>query len=86
MRSEVSDWLKDLDNEFLAAVHTIIGNYVAKQRRSDPIMGFDLQGNPKYAEATMNEYEQRVERTKQGEYVTIKALKEEAKSWLSLTE
>ena len=86
MRSEVAGWLEDLDEDFLSAVHTIVGNYVSKQKATDAIIGYDLQGTPKYAEATMDEYERRIERANQGEYVTIEALKEEAKSWRSPTK
>ena len=32
MRGEVADWLQDLDDEFLAAVHTIVGNYVSERQ------------------------------------------------------
>lgn len=44
MRGEVADWLTDLDDEFLAAVHTIVGNYVNERRRKKAFRGEAVVG------------------------------------------
>jgi hypothetical protein len=83
MRTESQQILERIDERFLAAVHALLKTY---EQEEDPVVGYDLYGNAKTAEATMDEYEGRLERVKQGEYLTMEALKKEAKSWLTPTE
>lgn len=83
MRTESQQILERIDARFLAAVHALLKTY---DHETDAVVGYDLYGNPKTAEATMDEYEGRLERVKQGEYLTVEALKKEARSWLTPTE
>ncbi len=83
MRTESQQILERIDERFLAAVHALLKTY---EHQDDPIVGYDLHGNPKTAEATMDEYERRLERVQQGEYLTVEELKKEAKLWLKPTE
>jgi len=72
MRTESRQMLERIDERFLAAVHALLETY---DHLEDPVVGYDLYGNPKTAEATLDDCEGRLERVKEGEYLTVEALK-----------
>ena len=80
MRSEVAGWLDDLDDNFLAAVHAMVGTYVTKQKE-DPIIGYDADGTPLHAEEMKKIYAAEVEGVKRGEYLTIEDFEKESATW-----
>jgi hypothetical protein len=45
MRSEVANWLENLDDDFLAVVHAMVGTYVTK-RQENAVFGYDADGTP----------------------------------------
>lgn len=83
MRDEVTNWLKDLDDGFLAAVHAMVGTYV--QRRTDAVksevFGYDADGNPLYATEMKEVYAAELEGVKRGEYLTIEDFEKESAKW-----
>lgn len=86
MRSEVASWLEELDDNFLAAVHAMVGTYVKKQKE-DPIIGYDTgDGSPVTASAFLKEAEESLAAVDKGEYITIEELEKESESWLKPTK
>lgn len=80
MRGEVATWLNDLDDNFLAAVHAMVGTYVAK-RKADPIIGYTLDGEPKYASEMKALYDEEVSAAEEdGAFITLDELEEESKT------
>lgn len=77
MRNEVAGWLKHLDDNFLAAVHAMVGTYVAKQRAAeaesgDEIIGYKVGTNePVLASEADHVFEEIVADVKQGNYVDV---------------
>ena len=77
MRAEVATWLNDLDDNFLAAVHAMVGTYVAKQEAQaetteDEIIGYRVGTNkPLLASEADDVFEAIVEDVKQGNYVEV---------------
>lgn len=85
METEVTGWLKELDEDFLAAVHAMIGTYVKK--KVDPVIGYDTgDGSPITASAFLKEAEESLAAVDRGEYITIEELEKESESWLSPTK
>jgi len=80
MRSEVATWLNELDDNFLAAVHAMVGTYVTKQQAA-PIFGYDPDGTPLQAEEMKKVYAAEVEGVKRGEYMTIEDFEKESATW-----
>jgi hypothetical protein len=81
MRTEVTDWLEELDENFLAAVHAMVGTYVNKQKE-DPIIGYTLEGEPKYASQMKAIYTEEIRAAKEdGQFMTIEELEIESESW-----
>ena len=80
MRSEVATWLNELDDNFLAAVHAMVGTYVTKQKE-DSIIGYDADGTPLQAEEMKKAYAAEVEGVKRGEYMTIEDFEKESAKW-----
>lgn len=82
MRAEVATWLNDLDDNFLAAVHAMVGTYRAKQEKVDPIIGYTLEGKPKYASKMKAIYDEEVRAAEEdGAFITLEELEEESETW-----
>ena len=77
MRSEVASWLEELDDNFLAAVHAMVGTYVKKQEE-DPIIGYRVgTKEPILASEADEAFEAVVEDVKAGNYTEIDDLIEQ---------
>ena len=92
MRSEVANWLNDLDDNFLAAVHAMVGTYVAKQEvetqaeeaEDDPIVSYDVvTGTPRTASELTAILDKEVEAARRGEYITLEDLRKQSDQWLA---
>jgi ClpP class serine protease len=77
MRSEVATWLNELDDNFLAAVHAMVGTYRAKQEAKveeveDEVIGYRVGTNePLLASEADDVFEAIVDDVKQGNYVEV---------------
>ncbi|NJC27142.1 hypothetical protein [Neolewinella antarctica] len=57
MRSEVAGWLENLDDEFLSAVHTIVGNYLRKDvDKKGAFIGYETDGTAVYAGTAQDQF------------------------------
>lgn len=90
MRTEVATWLNDLDDNFLAAVHAMVGTYVAKQQvetkveevEDDPIVSYDVvTGTPRTASELTEILDNEVAAVRRGEFVTFKDFQKESAQW-----
>ena len=80
MRTEVATWLEELDDNFLTAVHAMVGTYVSKQQKG-PIFGYDADGKPLYVEEMKRIYAAEVAGVKREEYLTIEDFEKESATW-----
>jgi len=77
MRSEVATWLNELDDNFLAAVHAMVGTYRAKQETEveaveDEVIGYRVGTNePLMASEADDVFEAIVDDVKKGNYVEV---------------
>lgn len=80
MRSEVDSFLDKIDENFLKVVHAMLETYVKQQE--DPIIGYDIEGNPKRASVMKKTYDEQVKNAiEKGEFITIEDLEKEMETW-----
>ena len=80
IRSEVDSFLDKIDEKFLKVVHAMLETYVKQQE--DPIIGYDIEGNPKRASVMKKIYDEQVKNAvEKGEFITIEDLEKEMETW-----
>ena len=81
MRSEVTTWLENLDDSFVAAVHAMVGTYI-KQQPKGAVFGYEADGQPKYARQMKARYDAEVRAAlEEGAFITIEELERESEQW-----
>ena len=80
MKTEIQLLLEQVDAPFVEAIHSLLNAHVTKQ--DEPIIGYDMQGNPRYASVAKKEYAESIEAMNRGEYIAIEDLEKESESWL----
>lgn len=80
IRTEVHKLIDRLDDSFLKVVHSMLDTYVQEQEK-EQIVGYDIDGNPLYANEAKEEYLKRVSAMKSGQSTSIEDLKKEASKW-----
>lgn len=70
------------DERFLHALHAMAKAYA----EYDPIIGYDIEGNPKQASVMKAKYLAALEAVEKGEYITIEELEKESEQWLAPTK
>lgn len=82
MRDDILKWVDQVDESFLSAVHAMMGTYVTKQEKVDPIIGYTLDGQPKYASKMKAIYDEEVRAAEEdGAFITLEELEEESATW-----
>lgn len=72
------------DIHFLKVVHSMLSTYVKESK--DEIIGYDFEGNPKFAGEMQSIYNKEVKAAlEEKTYTTIEDLKEKSKSWTNPT-
>lgn len=80
MRKEVATWLEELDDNFLAAVHAMVGTYVKKQEK-DPVFGYDADDQPILASEAKAKYQAELQKVEEGDFMTIEDFEKESATW-----
>ncbi|MEL6720205.1 MAG: hypothetical protein AAFP82_15950 [Bacteroidota bacterium] len=79
IKTEIHDMIDHLDDSFLKVIHSMLDTY--RKEQQDPIVGYDIAGNPIYASAAKEEYARRIEAMKNGQSTSIEDLRKEAAEW-----
>ena len=80
MRQESQQILDRIDERFLAAVHALLKSY--DKPVNDPIIGYDMDGQPKYASKMKALYDAEVRAAlDHGDYMTIEDFEKESEQW-----
>ena len=85
MKADLHRYIDALDDKFIAIVHAMVDAYMAQQEE-DPIIGYDIQGNPMFASVAKREFKARLEAIDRGEYLTLEELKKDSETWLKGTK
>ena len=81
MKAEIQTLIEQAEDSYVEVIHTLLDAHVGKQ--ADPIVSYDLEGNPQYASQMRDIYLKELEEVKNGNFVTLDELKEESKTWLT---
>jgi hypothetical protein len=81
IRAEISQYLdKVKDESFLKVVHSMLNTYLKEQE--DPIIGYDVDGNPKRASVMQAVYDEEVRAAREeGKFITLEDLEKEMETW-----
>jgi len=72
MKSQIQEYLEQVDDSLVQAVHAMLGTYIAKQ---NDIVGYDIEGQPKYAAEMKQEYRKGLEAVARGEGKSLEEMK-----------
>ena len=77
IKAEIQSYLDQVkDESFLKVVHSMLGTYV--KENEDPIIGYDIEGNPKRASVMRRVYEEEIRAAREeGAFITIEDLEKE---------
>lgn len=85
IRLNINKYLDEVDEGFLKVVHAMLDAYVQQQKKEkqeDVILGYDIEGKPKYANTMQAIYDKEVKAAiEQKEYTTLDDLEKEIKTW-----
>ncbi|MEM1216244.1 MAG: hypothetical protein AAGJ82_11190, partial [Bacteroidota bacterium] len=81
IRAEIQSYLERVQDEsFLKVVHSMLGTYV--QEQEDPIIGYDVEGNPKRASVMKRVYAEEIRAAREeGAFITLEDLEKEMETW-----
>lgn len=80
-RATLRQKMDELDDKFIEAIYAIVAAY-EKKEGEDPIIGYDIEGNPKRASVMKKIYDEQVKNAiEKGEFITIEDLEKEMKTW-----
>ena len=81
IRAEIQSYLEKVQDEsFLKAVHSMLDTYLKEQE--DPIIGYDVGGNPKRASVMKALYDEEVRAAREeGKFITLEELEKEMETW-----
>ncbi|MEM6318614.1 MAG: hypothetical protein AAF960_13165 [Bacteroidota bacterium] len=85
IKARVHRHIDEVDEAFLNVIYAMLETY-QKQQQINPVIGFDIDGNPKTANTMRKELKLEVEAAKDGVYTTIEDLKIESEEWLKSTK
>ncbi len=73
------------DVHFLKVVRSMLSTYV--EEKKDEVLGYDFEGNPKYAGEMQNIYHAEVKAAlEKNEFTSVEDLKEKSKPWTKPTK
>ena len=68
LREEVHKYIDMLDEQFLRIVHSMLSTHA---KETGKIVGFDAEGNPRYAEALWEKLDKKVRNVEKDEFVAV---------------
>jgi|GEM_PF-738509 len=79
-RETLRQKIDELDEKFIEAIYAIVEAY--EEKEEDPIIGYDIEGNPKRASVMKKIYNEQVKNAiEKGEFITIEDLEKEMETW-----
>lgn len=78
MKEVVLKQLEEADEKLLRMVHAMIEAY---QTEDDPVISYDVHGNPRRASELQAILNKEVEGARKGNFITVDELDEKSKEW-----
>ncbi|MCB0586998.1 MAG: hypothetical protein KDD06_16965 [Phaeodactylibacter sp.] len=82
LKETVLKQLEGADEKLLRMVYAIIEAYYEKE---DPVVSYDVNGNPRTASELKALLDEQVEEGRKGKYISIDELDQKSKQWLKHT-
>ena len=82
LKETVLKQLEGADEKLLRMVYAIIEAYYEKE---DPVVSYDVNGNPRTASELKALLDEQVEEGRKGKYISIDELDQKSKQWLKRT-
>ena len=80
IRADLIERITKMDERFLEAMHLMAVAYDSKSE--DPIIGYDIDGKPKYASVMKAIYDEEVRAAREeGRFITVEKLEKEMETW-----
>ncbi|MEM8527684.1 MAG: hypothetical protein AAGG68_23785 [Bacteroidota bacterium] len=87
VKTKVHAYVDLLDEHFLKVVYSMLNTHLEEQSSDSSIVGYDIEGQPKYARDMKIIYDKEVENAvKEDAYVSTNEIREKAKKWLNNTK
>lgn len=83
MKEVVLKQLEEADEKLLRMIHVMIEAY---QREDDPVISYDVHGNPRRASELQGILDKEVGEARKGNYISIDELDEKSKEWVKSTK
>ena len=83
IKEAVIKHLENADDKLLKMIYAMIEVY---QEEDDPIISYDVSGNPRRASELRAILREQVEEGRKGNYITIEELDEKSKQWVKRTK
>lgn len=83
MKAVVLKQLEEADEKLLRMIHAMIEAY---QTEDDPVISYDVHGNPRRASELQAILNKEVEGARKGNFITIDELDEKSKQWVKPTK
>jgi len=87
VKTKVHAYVDLLDDHFLKVVYSMLNTHLQEKSSDDAIIGYDIEGQPKFATDMKMIYNKEVKNTvEENMYVTTNEIREKAKGWLNNTK
>ncbi|MBX2873052.1 MAG: hypothetical protein KTR30_13150 [Saprospiraceae bacterium] len=83
MKEVVLRQLEEADEKLLRMIHAMIEAY---QTEDDPVISYDVHGNPRRASELQAILDKEVGEARKGNYISIDELDEKSKEWVKPTK
>lgn len=83
IKAEILKQIESADDKLLRLVHAMIEAY---NTDDDPIISYDVHGNPRTASELKAMLDQQVEEVRNGKFITLDELDEKSKKWTKPTK
>lgn len=84
MKTEIHTFIEQAADSYVEVIHTLLDAHIGKQ--DDPVISYDIDGNPQRASQMKEIYLKELEAVKNGNFMTHEEFKKRPKPWLKPTE
>lgn len=79
LRTEIDNYLNQIDDSFLRVVHSMLTTYVEEKHQA--VIGYDTKGQPLPADKAKILFRERLATMEKGDFITNEDLRKETETW-----
>lgn len=78
LKTDIHKYLDQVDETFLKVIHSMLNTYVEEKKQEGVILGYDINGNPRYVKDMKKIYEREIKvAIENDEYINLEDLEKE---------